>query len=130
MHFLIEDKIIKNVKMKWKLLKEISIKEVKSDAEGVFRIGDFYCSEAIISSVRKNRASEMPIEWVSTGSGFPVSIGRSKCMCGAVLGAIICLRYFSEEQPFQPPQTQKCMEFAYELQERLNSPLSKLESIV
>jgi len=36
------------------MLREVSIKKVKNDAEEIFRIGGFYCSEAIVHSVRKN----------------------------------------------------------------------------
>ena len=74
--------------------KQVSIKQVQWDAEEVFRIGGFYCSEAIVSSVRKNIDPEMPAELVSVASGFPVGVGKSKCLCGAISGAMICLGYF------------------------------------
>ena len=99
---------------------EINIAKVKDDAEELFRIGGFYCSEAIVSSIRKNIDPDMPIELVSAASGFPIGVGRSKCMCGAVSGAIICLGYFfGRTQPTSPtdPKSLKCMELAYELQE-------------
>jgi len=100
--------------------KSIDIAKVKSDAEEVFRIGGFYCSEAIVSSIRQNIAPEMPIELVAAASGFPIGVGRAKCMCGAVSGAVICLGYFfGRTQPTTPtdPNSQKCMKLAYELQE-------------
>jgi C_GCAxxG_C_C family probable redox protein len=100
--------------------KEISIKQVKHDAEEVFRIGGFYCSEAIISSVRKNIDPDMPAAMVSAGSGFPIGVGRAKCMCGAVSGAVVCLGYFfGRTTPTTPtdPKSTKCMELAFELQE-------------
>ncbi|MCL1992349.1 MAG: C-GCAxxG-C-C family protein [Spirochaetes bacterium] len=100
--------------------KEVCVKQVRDDAEEIFRLGGFYCSEAIISSVRKNIAPEMPIEMISAGSGFPIGVGRSKCMCGAVSGAVVCLGYFfGRVQPTTPtdPKSTKCMELAYELQE-------------
>jgi len=104
--------------------KEISVKKVRHDAEEVFRIGGFYCSEAIVSSVRKNIDPDMPIELVSAGSGFPIGVGRAKCLCGAISGAVICLGYFfgknrpaSAESPKGGPKNRKCLELAYELQE-------------
>ena len=100
--------------------KEISIKQVRHDAEEVFRIGGFYCSEAIVSSVRKNIDPNMPIELVAAASGFPIGVGRAKCMCGAISGAVICLGYFfGRNHPTTPtdPKSQKTMELAYELQE-------------
>lgn len=103
---------------------EINIAKVKDDAEELFRIGGFYCSEAIVSSIRKNIDPDMPIELVSAASGFPIGVGRSKCMCGAVSGAIICLGYFfGRTQPTSPtdPKSLKCMELAYELQENFRN---------
>jgi len=100
--------------------KEINIEQVKRDAEEIFRIGGFYCSEAIVSSVRKNIDPNMPVELVSAASGFPIGVGRAKCMCGAISGAVICLGYFfGRTTPTTPtdPKSQKCMELAYELQE-------------
>jgi len=102
------------------MLSEISIKQVKEDAEEIFRMGGFYCSEAIVSSVRKNIDPNMPIELVSTASGFPIGVGRSKCMCGAISGAVISLGYFfGRNYPTTPtdPKSLKCLELAYELQE-------------
>jgi C_GCAxxG_C_C family probable redox protein len=104
-----------------RMKKEINIKQVKYDAEEVFRIGGFYCSEAIISSVRKNIDPDMPEALVSAGSGFPVGVGRAKCMCGAVSGAVVCLGYFfGRTTPTTPtdPKSTKCMELAFELQEK------------
>ncbi|MGL5641126.1 MAG: C-GCAxxG-C-C family (seleno)protein, partial [Paraclostridium sp.] len=64
--------------------KEISIKKVKFDAEEAYRVGDFFCSEAIVNSIRNNIAPEMPEALIAVASGFPVGIGKSKCVCGAV----------------------------------------------
>jgi len=100
--------------------KEINIDKIKREAEEIFRLGGFYCSEAIVSSIRKNIAPEMPIELVAAASGFPIGVGRSKCMCGAISGAVIALGYFfGREQPTTPtdPKSQKCIQLAYELQE-------------
>ena len=102
------------------MLKEVNIKKVRAEAEEIFRLGGFYCSEAIISSIRKNIDPDMPIELVAAGSGFPVGVGRSRCMCGAISGAVICLGYFfGRNRPSSPedPRSKKCIELAYELQE-------------
>ena len=100
--------------------KEISIKQIRFDAEEVFRIGGFYCSEAIISSIRKNIDPNMPEALVAAGSGFPIGVGRSMCMCGAISGAVVCLGYFfGRTTPTTPtdPKSVKAMELAFELQE-------------
>ena len=102
------------------MLKEISIKKVKEDAEEIFRLGGFYCSEAIVSSVRKNIAPEMPAELVSAASSFPIGLGRSKCMCGAVSGGAICIGYFfgrCQPTTITDPTSVNCLKLANELQE-------------
>ena len=102
------------------MLKDFSVKKVREDAQELFRLGGFYCSEAIISAIRKNIDPNMPIELVSAGSGFPVGVGRSQCMCGAVSGGVICLGYFfGRVKPSTPtdPKSTKCIDLAYELQE-------------
>jgi len=102
------------------MLKEVNIKKVREEAEEIFRLGGFYCSEAIISSVRKNIDLDMPLELVSAGSGFPIGVGGSRCLCGAISGAIVCLGYFfGRSEPSSPndPKSRKCMELSYELQE-------------
>jgi len=96
--------------------KEISIKQVQYDAEEVFRIGGFYCSEAIVSAIRKNIDPNMPAELISSASGFPIGVGRSKCMCGAISGAAIALGYFFGRSEASL-KNDKCMKLAYELQE-------------
>ena len=102
------------------MLKEVSFKKVKEDAEDVFRQGGLLCSEAIVHSIRENIAPEMPAAFVSSASGFPIGVGGSQCMCGAVTGGVICLGYFfGRVQPTTPtdPKSLKCIELAYELQD-------------
>jgi len=100
--------------------KEVNIKQVRYDAEEVFRIGGFYCSEAIVSAIRKNFDPNMPRELIKAASGFPIGVGRSKCMCGAISGAIIALGYFfgsSDPNSNKDGKNQKCMDLAHEVQE-------------
>jgi C_GCAxxG_C_C family probable redox protein len=102
------------------MIKDISIEKVKRDAEEVFKSGGFYCSEAVVHSIRNNIAPEMPEAFVASASGFATGVGRSKCMCGAVTGAVVCLGYFfGRVQPTTPtdPKSQKCLALAYELQD-------------
>jgi len=76
------------------LATKANIQQVRYDAEEVFRIGGFYCSEAIVSAIRKNFDPAMPEALIAAASGFPVGVGKSKCMCGAISGAVIALGYF------------------------------------
>ena len=99
---------------------EISIKQIRYDAEEVFRIGGFYCSEAIVASIRKNIDPSMPESLVAAAGGFPIGVGRAKCMCGAISGAVIALGYFfgrTSPSTVTDPKSVKTMELAYELQE-------------
>jgi len=101
------------------VFQEISINKIRNDAEDLFRKGGFYCSEAVVASIRQNLAPEMPKALIAAASGFPVGVGRSKCMCGAVSGAVISLGYlFGREEPSSPadPGSQQCLKLANELQ--------------
>ena len=97
--------------------KEISIKKIKEDAESRFRRGDFYCSEAIVSSIKDNFDLDMPDEMIAMASGFPVGIGKSKCVCGAVSGGILSLGYFFGRTKGGDPKVQRTLELAHELQD-------------
>ena len=96
------------------------VDKVRQDAEEYFRSGGYYCSEAIVASVRDNLAPEMPDALIAAASGFPVGVGRSKCMCGAVSGGVISLGYvFGRTQPGSPadPASQRTLAAANELQQ-------------
>ena len=101
-------------------MKKIDIAKVKHDAEEMYRKGQYYCSEAVVAAVRNNIAPEMPVELIAAASGFPVGVGRSKCLCGAVSGAVICLGYFfGRTVPSYPQEAKvrKTLELTAELQE-------------
>lgn len=98
----------------------IDVDKVRSDAEEYFRKGNYYCSEAIVASVRDNIAPDMPEAMIAAASGFPVGVGRSKCMCGAVSGGVLALGYvFGRTEPTSPqdPKSVKTLSLANELQQ-------------
>ena len=99
------------------MIKEVSIKKIKSDAEESFRKGDFFCSEAIVSSIKNNFELDMPDEMIAMASGFPIGIGKSKCVCGAVSGGVLCIGYFFGRTKGGDPKVNKTLELANELQE-------------
>ena len=91
------------------------VQKVQEDAEAYFQRGNYYCSEAIVASVRDNIAPDMPEALIAAASGFPVGVGRSKCMCGAVSGGVISLGYvFGRTGPSSPadPKSVKTLELA------------------
>lgn len=93
---------------------EISVQKVKKDAEDLFR-GGFFCSEAVMSSIRTNFELDIPELVVSMASGFPVGIGRSKCLCGAVSGGVMALGLFFGRTKQGDPKVEKNLEVAKEL---------------
>lgn len=97
--------------------REVSIQKIKREAEDAYRRGDFFCSEAIVNAVRDNFELDMPEEMVAMASGFPVGIGRSKCVCGAVSGGIMTLGYFFGRTKGGDPRVQKTLQLADELQQ-------------
>lgn len=98
--------------MNWK--KEVSVKKISQDAEDLFR-GGFFCSEALISSIRSNFELDIPEEIISMASGFPVGIGRSKCLCGAVSGGVMALGLFFGRTKQGDSKVEKNLEVAKEL---------------
>jgi len=96
------------------------VDKVRQDAEEYFRTGGFYCSEAIVASVRDNLAPDMPEALIAAASGFPVGVGKSKCMCGAVSGGVMALGYvFGRTNPSSPadPKSVRTLAAANELQQ-------------
>ena len=67
------------------------VKEARAKAEEYFRKGDFFCSESVLTTINELLGEEMPPEMVKLASGFPVGIGKSKCLCGAVSGGVMAL---------------------------------------
>ena len=99
------------------MVTEVSIKKIREDAEELYRQGLFFCSEAIVASIRDNFKLDMPEEMIAMASGFPVGIGRSKCLCGAVAGGVIIIGYFFGRTKGGDPKVNRTLELANELQE-------------
>lgn len=96
---------------------EVSIKKIRRDAEESFRKGEYFCSEAIVSSIKNNFEIPMPDEMIAMASGFPIGIGKSKCVCGAVSGGVMCLGYFFGRTTGGDAKVQNTLKLANELQE-------------
>lgn len=93
---------------------EVSVNKIGNDAEALFQ-GGFFCSEAVVSSIRSNFELDIPEEVIAMASGFPVGIGRSKCLCGAVSGAVMALGLFFGRTKQGDPKVEKNLEAAKEL---------------
>lgn len=96
--------------------KEVSVKKVQQDAENLFRNG-FYCSEALMSSIRDNFQLDCPEEVIAMASGMPVGVGKSGCICGALNGGVMALGcFFGRTKPKAgDPVSDKNIALAHEL---------------
>jgi len=67
------------------------VKNARETAEGYFRRGEYFCSEAVLTTINDALGQELPSEIVKMASGFPIGIGKSGCLCGAVSGGVMSL---------------------------------------
>ena len=93
---------------------EVSVPKITKDAEELFRNG-FFCSEAVVSSIRSNFEIDVPEVVISMASGFPVGIGRSKCLCGAVSGGVMAIGLVFGRTVQKDPQVEETMRLSKEL---------------
>ena len=104
--------------------KEVSLQKIKKDAEDLFRDG-FFCSEAVVSAMRSNFELDIPEMVISMASGFPVGIGRSKCLCGAVSGGVMALGIFFGRTKQGDPQVEQNLRVANELHDWVKGATGK-----
>lgn len=71
--------------------KEQLIEEVKKEAEGYFARGEFFCSEAVVQTINRLLGKPYDDNIVKMASGFPIGMGKSGCLCGAVSGGQMAL---------------------------------------
>ena len=100
---------------------DINIEIIRETAENYYRNGDFFCSEAIVKTIKDE--FELPIsdDIVAAASGFPIGIGGSGCTCGAVSGGVMALGLIFGRQQAKDPKVRKTMELTKELHERFRS---------
>lgn len=96
------------------LKNEVSVAKITKDAEDLFR-GGFFCSEAVVSSIRSNFEIDVPEVVISMASGFPVGIGRSKCLCGAVSGGVMAIGLVFGRTVQKDPQVEETLRLSKEL---------------
>ena len=73
------------------MTREELVNQVKSEAEGYFERGEFFCSEAVVRTINNLLGKPYEDNVVKMASGFPIGIGKSGCLCGAVSGGIMAL---------------------------------------
>jgi C_GCAxxG_C_C family probable redox protein len=67
------------------------VERARNMAEEYFRSGGYFCSEAIVATINELLGSPFHPDVVRLASGFPIGIGKSGCVCGAVSGGIMAL---------------------------------------
>jgi C_GCAxxG_C_C family probable redox protein len=97
------------------MMNRINLEEIKKEAESYYTNGEYYCSEAIVATIRNQFQVDMPIETIAIASGFPIGVGGAKCICGAVSGGIICIGYFFGRTNPKDPKVNKAIKLAKEL---------------
>lgn len=100
--------------MELKLKNEVSVEKIRQEAEDLFR-GGFFCSEAVISVIRSNFELDVPESVIAMASGFPVGIGRSKCLCGAVSGGVMVIGLLFGRTVQKDPQVEQTLALSKEL---------------
>lgn len=65
--------------------------QIQETAEGYFRRGEFFCSEAVVQTINDALGKPMPEEVVRMASSFPIGLGKAQCLCGAVSGGEMAL---------------------------------------
>lgn len=65
-------------------------KQCQEEAEQLYRSGKYHCAEAVLETVRRNFAPDLPESIVGTVSGFGGG-SSSGCICGAVSGGTVAL---------------------------------------
>lgn len=71
--------------------KQAIVKNIREKAEGYFARGEFFCSEAVVHVLNEALGSPFPSEVTMLASAFPIGLGKSGCLCGAVSGGAMAL---------------------------------------
>lgn len=99
----------------------ISPDKIKVTAEEYYRSGDYYCSEAIVKTIKDAFNIPLPDAVVGMASGFPVGIGGAGCTCGAVIGGVMALGLlFGRTEP-KDEKIKRIMELSRELHDIFRS---------
>lgn len=71
--------------------KDELVKEVRETAEGYFKRGEFFCSEAVVKTINDLLGKPFSDDVTKLASGFPIGVGKAGCLCGAVSGGVMSL---------------------------------------
>jgi len=96
---MINNKTLSELKFK-NISEEELVEEIRETAEGYFRRGEFFCSEAVVTTINNALGQPFDPAVVKMASGFPIGVGKSGCLCGAVSGGVMALGLaYGREEP-------------------------------
>ena len=93
---------------------------VQAKAEELFRSGTLFCSESVVLTINEFLEKPYDNDIVRMASGFPVGMGKSGCLCGAVSGGQMALGMVYGRVKGEP-MNEKMFEKAKELHDYMNS---------
>lgn len=93
-------------------MNNIDFDKIRKVAEDYYRNGDFYCSEAVVKTIRDEFKIEVSDDVIAMASGFPVGMGGSGCTCGAITGGIMALGMVFGRKEAKDPRVVKSMELS------------------
>lgn len=73
------------------MTKQELLDQIREEASGYFARGEFYCSEAVAQTINNLLGKPYDENIVKMASGFPIGMGKSGCVCGAVSGGQMAL---------------------------------------
>lgn len=91
------------------------IERIREKAEAYYRKGDYYCSEAIIRTIKDEFNVDISDKIIAMASGFPVGIGGAGCTCGALNGGVMALGLFFGREAAKDPSVNHAMQLSKEL---------------
>ncbi|MEG0070131.1 C-GCAxxG-C-C family (seleno)protein [Cetobacterium sp.] len=94
---------------------EVNIKALREKAENYYKNRDFYCSEAVLKTLKDAFDAPYGDDIVKLASGFPVGMGNG-CTCGAVNGGVMAIGMFFGRGKAGGTEVKKSMELTKELQ--------------
>ncbi len=107
--------MILNMENPEKVTGTVSPERIKMTAEEYYRNGDFYCSEAIVKTIKDAFELHVPDTVIAMASGFPVGMGGAGCTCGAVIGGIMALGLFFGRTEPKDKKISRIMDLSREL---------------
>lgn len=94
---------------------DIDLEKIRLTAEEYYRSGDFYCSEAVVKTIKDAFGLKISDDVIAMASGFPVGIGNAGCLCGAVSGGVMALGMVFGRTAPKDKKVDKAMKFSREL---------------